>query len=278
VSAPSLPEAVSLSVVPELGRPRFAQVLGAEWCKLRSLRSTYLTLLVTLLLTAGLSALLCWTYVARYSQLSFSDRIRVADPAFISVSGVLLAQVAVGVLGVLTMSSEYSTGMIRVTFSAVPRRLEVLAAKVVIFLVVSLGVGVLSGFASFFAGQAILSRIGLGLSITQPGCLRVAFGVALYLGVLGLIGLALGAIIRRTAGAVAALFALLLILPAIASALPSPWDVDILRYLPDQAGIALLHLIVAPGRLAPWNGFVVFVAYGAAALLLAAVLVSRRDA
>ena len=128
------------------------------------MRSTWTTLVVTFCLTVGLSSAFCALYVRQTSQLSLSDRARF-DPAGLSVSGVLLAEYAIGVLGVLAMTGETSTGMIRLSLAAVPRRMLLFLSKAGVFLVVSVAVGLVTTFCSFFAGQAVLSGHTVRLTV-----------------------------------------------------------------------------------------------------------------
>jgi ABC-2 type transport system permease protein len=282
-STQSAPGAATL---PSLVRPerdtrsrRIADVVRSEWIKLRSVRSTYWTLLATAVGMVGLGALFTATYVARYDRLNPIERLNL-NPAAQSLGGVFLAQLAVGVLGVLVMSSEYATGAIRATFAAVPRRRLVLAAKGAVFTAVTAAVGIVASFGAFFAGQAILSGKGLEAHLGDPGVVRSIIGAGLYLAVVGLLGLGLGTLLRRTAGAIAALVGLLLILPGIVAALPSSWQVSIDPYLPSYAGEAIMgRSRMAPDNLlAPWSGFGLLTAYVAATLVLAAVALRRRDA
>jgi ABC-type transport system involved in multi-copper enzyme maturation permease subunit len=192
--------------------------------------------------------------------------------------GLFLAQLAVGVLGVLVISGEYSTGMIRATLSAVPRRLPVLWAKAAVFAAVTLVLMLISSFAAFFGGQLFLSSQNLQTTLSAPGALRIVVGVALYLTVVGLLGVALGALIRNTAGAIAAVFGLLLVLPVLGEVLPPSWGKHVTPYLPSNAGQALLSVHPDPGGLAPWTGFGLFCLYALAALTAAAILLRRRDA
>jgi len=176
------------------------------------------------------------------------------------------------------MSSEHSTGLIRTSLVAVPKRVRLLAAKAIIFSVVSLFVGLVGSVAAFFLGQYILSARSIGTSIGQPGVLRVVIGAGLYIAVLGLLALGLGTIVRRTAGGIAAFFGLLLVLPLIAAVLPSPWNSDVSKYLPSAAGTALLRTVPGANVLAPWTGFGLLCAYAAVSLVVGAILLVRRDA
>ena len=228
----------------------------------------------------GLGALFCAARVARADRLDPGE-LRNFDPTGFSLNGIFLAQLAVGVLGVLVMSSEYATGQIRATFGATPQRNLVLAAKVVVFMVVVFVVGLVACSAAFFIGQSILSGSTKlqHASIGDPGALRAVIGGAMYLSVLGALGIGLGTILRRTAGAIAALVGLLLILPILVNFLPSPWNTDISKYLPLSAGNSVFHTAkLASTDLSLWVGFAVFCAYAVASLALGAVLLARRDA
>ena len=213
-----------------------------------------------------------WDTIDAASQANF-------DPTQFSLNGLFLAQLAVGVLGVLVMSSEYATGQIRATLEAVPQRTTMLAAKVVVFAVVVLVVGLIATFGAFLIGQQIFSAKDAQATLGQPHVLRAVIGGALYLVVIGCLGVGLAAILRRTAGAIAALVSLLLILPILVNFLPSPWSDDVGKFLPGQAGAAIFQVV--PGtadNLATWTGFAVFCAYAVVALLVGASLLNRRDA
>jgi ABC-2 type transport system permease protein len=259
---------------------QFGAVLRAEWTKLWSVRSTLWSLLVTVAIIVGLGALFCAARVARADRLDPGE-LRNFDPTGFSLNGIFLAQLAVGVLGVLVISSEYATGQIRATFGATPQRNLVLAAKVVVFMVVVFVVGLVACFAAFFIGQSILSGTTKfpHAAIGDPGALRAVIGGAVYLAVLGALGIGLGTILRRTAGAIAALVGLLLILPILVNFLPSPWNTDISKYLPLSAGNNVFHTAkLSSTDLSLWVGFAVFCAYAVASLVVGAILLTRRDA
>ncbi len=261
----------------------FSNVLRSEFTKLRSVRSTYWTLLVALVLTIGLAAI---TAVVVPGHLHLDDRATF-NGARLSLGGVNLAQIAIGVLGVLVITSEYGTGMIRATLSAVPQRKMLLAAKGVVFAVTALIVGLVASFAAFFLSQAILAGqhpaafagAHLQSSISDPGVLRAVAGAGLYLAVLGLLGLGLGAIIRASAGAISALFGLLFVLPIFSAAVLSPSQQNTIDpYLPFNAGRDVFTVHTGSGDLGPWSGFGVFCIYAAVALAIACVAITRRDA
>jgi ABC-2 type transport system permease protein len=262
---------------PRADAPLFPEVVRSEWTKLRSVRSTYWTLLVAASATIGLSALICSIYVNRYDGLSAIDKATF-NPTSFSLNGGFFAQLAIAVLGVLVVTSEYSTGMIRSSFAAVPQRRTVLAAKAAVFGAVAITVGVVSCIIAYFLGQSILSAKGIESHIGDPGVLRSVVGAGVYLGVLGLLAMGLGALIRHSAGAIAAVFGLLFVLPGIVTALPSSWSNAIEKYLPSNAGEAIFRTVRDRSTLSPWVGFGVFCLYAAVALGAAAVMVTRRDA
>jgi ABC-type transport system involved in multi-copper enzyme maturation permease subunit len=252
------------------------RVALSEWTKLRSLRSTRWTLLATLILIIGIGVLACVVFESRWPHLSPADR-HDFHPLKASLAGVNFAQLAIGVLGVLAITAEYSTGMIRSTFSAVPKRLPVLWGKALVFGAVAFAVSLPAVFIVFFTGQAILSGQHIDIGISHPGVLRALFGGALFLTVMGLFGLGLGAIIRSTAGAIAALAGIVFVLPPIVGLLPTSVASSIEPYLPNSAGGAVWTINPDPNTLAPWAGFTVFCAYAAVAIVAAAALMRRRD-
>jgi ABC-type transport system involved in multi-copper enzyme maturation permease subunit len=263
---------------PSPSRARVIVAAGrAEWTKMRSVRSTMWTLLTTVGLAIGFGALVAVSQMNSWDTLSATERLRF-DPTSFSLSGLFLAQMAVGVLGVLMITSEYATGQIRATLAATPQRSVVLAAKVGAFVVVVLTVGLLASFGAFGIGQAIFATKDLGVSLHDPGVLRAVTGGGLYLAAVGALGIGLGTVLRRTAGAVAALVGLLLVIPLVTSFLPSSWSEQVAKYFPAQAGTAIFRVAPDATSLSPWVGFAVLVAYAAVALALGALLLARRDA
>lgn len=248
----------------------------SEWTKFRSVRSTYWSLFISLLLLIGIGLLVCTIFNARWPHLSAHERANF-QPLRASLVGVNFAQLAVGVLGVLVITAEYSTGSIRATFSAVPKRLPVLWAKTGVFAAVTFVLTAPALFIVFFAGQSILSERHLNVSLSHPGVLRAVFGAALYLMVMGLFGLGLGAILRSTAGGISALAAIVFVLPPIVGLFPASFANAVSPYLPSNAGGALWTIHPDPHTLAPWAGFAVFCGYAAAAIAIAAILMLRRD-
>jgi hypothetical protein len=255
----------------------FVANVRAEWTKLRSVRSTVWTLLAAVGIAVGFGAIVGVSQMSSWDKLSPAERLRF-DPTFFSLSGLWLAQLAVGVLGVLMVTSEYATGQIRATLGATPRRVTVLAAKAAAFTTVILTAGTVASFSAFWTGQAIFASKGLDVSISEPGVLRAVFGGALYLAAVGLLGIGLGFILRRTAGAVAALVGLLILVPLVSGFLPASFQESAGKYFPAQAGMAVFGVVPDPRALAPWTGYGVLLAYVAVALVAGALLLTRRDA
>jgi ABC-type transport system involved in multi-copper enzyme maturation permease subunit len=271
--ATAVPDAIGTAdatgrAVTEPVRSVFPNILRSEWAKLHTVRSTYWSLAAAFIAMIGLGAII--------SATQTGSRTGPFDPVSTSLNGVLLAQLAIGVLGVLLVTSEYSTGMIRSTFIAAPQRREVIVAKAAIFGLVAFVVGTVASFITFFVGQSMLGAQGVGLG--SPGALRSVVGVGLYLGLLGVFAVGLGTIIRNGAGAIAALFGLILVVPAVLQALPSSLRDSIEKFLPGNAGQAIFHTVKDSSSLSPWLGIAVFAIYAAASLGIGLVLVRRRDA
>lgn len=259
----------------------FPRVLKSEWTKFRSLRSSWWSIAATVILIIGIGSGLAGVAAANASSMPLPVRavfIHNKTAVSISIAGVYLAQLAIGVLGVLVFSGEYASGQIRATFTAVPGRLAVLWAKASTFAVSSFAVTAAAVVAAFVIAQAELSGSGLSVPISSPGVARVLVGGALYVTLVGLLGVGLGALLRSTAGAIAVLFAVLLIVPIIANFLPSGWGITFREYLPSNAGTDVMNLgPTAPHQLSPWAGFGVFCAYAAVVLLAAAAVLRQRD-
>jgi ABC-type transport system involved in multi-copper enzyme maturation permease subunit len=255
-----------------------AAVLRSEWVKLRSLRSSVWALLTAASLMVAAS-LLFSTLKTDQGTTSAAGQ-PVFDPTAQSLGGVVFAQVAVAVLGVLLFTGEYGTGMVRVSFAAVPRRLPVLWGKAGAFAAATFTVSILSAFASFFAGQAVLNSKHLGTTLGQPGVARAVLGAALLLTVTGLLGLGIGAVLRNTAASISTVLSLLLVVPIVVAFLPSPLSERIGQFLPvGGAGTSIIN--VKPPQayvLAPWTGLAVFALYAALALALGAWQIRSRDA
>ena len=181
-------------------------------------------------------------------------------------------------LGVLAITAEYSTGMIRATLAAVPRRLPVLWAKAAVYAAVVFVLALPAVGAAFLVGQSILAGRHIEIALSHPGVPRALVGAALYLTVIGVFGLGLGAIMRSTAGGIAVFAAILFVIPPLTNVLPQSWQDAADPYLPSNAGEAVFSLTGGPHTLRPWTGFAVLCAYTAVTLAVAAALLLRRDA
>lgn len=252
-------------------------VLRSEWTKLWSLRSTRWSLLFAFVTMAGLGPLIATVTMSRWGRLSLHERITF-DPINTALGGYHLAQLAIGVLGVLVISGEYSTGQIRSTLMAVPRRLPVLWAKAATFAGVAFTLTLIASLIAFFVSQAVLTRHHVNVSIGHAPALRAVIGTGLYMVVLGVFALSLGALVRNTAGGIAIFAGVLFVLPGLAHVLPTSTFNAINPYLPSNAGSDVLSNTTDAGMLAPWTGFALFCAYSVVTFLAAAVLLVRRDA
>jgi|CZKT01.1.fsa_nt_gi ABC-type transport system involved in multi-copper enzyme maturation permease subunit len=273
---------VSRPALPPAGRRAgFGNLLVSEWTKIRSVRSTIWSLIAFVVVTVGFTALLTLLTTANWTGPRAADRNAavIADPVgFVLGAGIGLGQLAICVLGALLMTTEYSTGVIRASLLAVPRRLPMLAAKAVIFAVLIFVLGEIVAFSSFFIGSAILHS-HLPVSLSDPGFARAVFGAGLYLTVLGLFALAIGALLRHTAGAITTVIGVVLVLPILSGLLPGTWGAHINAYLPEQAGSMITHAHQqSSDLLSPWQGFGVFCVWTAILLVAAGYLLKRRDA
>ena len=260
-----------------VGRVTQLRVAVSEWTKLRSLRSTLWSLFAAILLTILLPVLFAAITSSHWGSMSAHER---ADrhPLDIALAGVNLSQLAIAVLGVLVITGEYSTGMIRASFAAVPKRLPVLWAKTAVFGLVTLLLMVGPVLIAFFASQAILSRHHiLQVSFSHPGVARSVIGGAVYLMLVGIFALGIGAIVRNTAGAIATFAGIFFVIPPLMNILPSSWNDAISKYLPSEAGRQLFSLTHDANSLSPGAGGLLFVGYCALTLAIAAVLLVRRD-
>jgi ABC-2 type transport system permease protein len=259
------------------GRVTQWHVLRSEWTKLWSLRSTRWSLLFAVVAMAGLGVLIAAVSMGRWSHLSPHDQATF-DSIDRSLGGYHLAQLAIGVLGVLVISGEYSTGMIRSSLMAVPRRLPVLWAKIAVFASVTFVLMLASAFVAFFVAQSILAEHHVNVTLGHTHALRALVGTVLFMTVTGILCVALGTIIRSTAGAIATFAALLFVLPGIVDILPSDIGESVSPYLPSSAGGAIAQAVPDAHTLSPWGGFALYCGYTIVLLVIAAYLLVRRDA
>jgi ABC-2 type transport system permease protein len=271
------PGPVAPHSVGSASRPSFLDVLRSEWHKFRTVRSTYWSLLAVVALGVGLSALISLAASSHYSSASPSDQ-RTWDPTAISTSGFALAQLALGVLGVLIITSEFSTGAIQTTLAAVPRRYPVVLAKGVVIALVALVVGVVGGFVAFFIGQAIIGgQAAPSVTLADKDVLRALLGVGLYAPALAVLALAIGTIVRNAAGSIAILVALLYVLPGVTTALPSSINHPVLKFWPTIAGAQITNVHRSDHTLPPWLGLGWMWLCTAVVLAIGVSLIRSRD-
>ncbi|MGQ0846619.1 MAG: ABC transporter permease [Sporichthyaceae bacterium] len=258
------------------GPPGFFDAVRAEWTKLRSVRSSVWTILVALAVGIGLSALVSALAANDYANSGGSTENW--DPTAISTFGGVFAQLAIAVLGTLVVTSEYATRSIRTSLQAVPRRGRLLGAKAIVVGTVALAVGMVMAFGSFLIGQALISGKAPTASLSDAGVLRAVAGVGLYFAAVALLGMALGALLRSTAGAVTALVAMLFVLPGVVQALPESLREPLTMYWPTIAGSQITATVQTPDMLGPWAGFAVMLTAVAAIGYVAFWRLTRTDA
>jgi ABC-2 type transport system permease protein len=282
------------------GRAGFIGTVRSEFTKIRSVRSTYWTLLALIVACIGVGALFSWGQTERVlrfksgrtfdghpvppgAAVQIAAEIR-AHAASISLFGLLIGQLIIIVLGALAITSEYSTGMIKTSLTAMPRRVTVFAAKGVVFGLVALVVGLVTSFLAFFVGQAILSSQHVSTALGHHDVLRTVIGGGLFLAVCGLLSFGLGAMLRHTAGAIAAGIGLMFVLWILSQFLPGPpsgWfgQADIDKWIPFNAGSSIWeNQANGLNPFSPWIGFAVFCAYASAAIIGGLAVFLRRDA
>ncbi|HEY2261886.1 MAG TPA: hypothetical protein VGI96_04595 [Streptosporangiaceae bacterium] len=268
--SPASPPAASPSLA-----IRARDLLASEWTKFRSVRSTYWALLVAVITPIAVSAVVAFAF-AGVSKAGSPKSGSLPDPLLPDVISLEYAVIAVSALGVLAFTGEYSSGLIRVTFTAAPRRRAVLAAKATVLAAVTLAAGEVVSFTSFGLVQAFLAGHHDGVSLSHPGVPGAVLCAGLLLCVCTLLGLALGALTRHTAGGIAATIAVIAV-PGIAGLLPSPWNDRIGRFTLLEAAQQVSTLHPSASLLAPAWSLLVVLAWPAAALAIAAILITRRD-
>jgi ABC-2 type transport system permease protein len=265
--------------VPPKGLAGYGRLLHSEWTKIRSIRSTFWSLAVLTVTAIGLNTLIVGLAIANWNTTSAATKhMYAADPTGFLRAALQYAQVPLCVLGVLVITAEYSTGMIRSSILAVPRRVPMIAAKAAVFGAVALVVSEVLGFVSFVIAQAIIDH-HLPESLRDPSTLRAVFGVGIYLAVLGLFSFAVGALIRHTATAITAVVGFVVVFGSLARLIPGSVGAHISAYLPANAGLLITEMHPQAGALlSPWQGFGVLCLWTAALLGAACWLLRRRDA
>ncbi len=269
----TMTETGALVVGPAATRPGFGAVLHAEWIKLRTVRSTWWTLIATFVLGAGLTVLLCW---GNADWLASPDADE--SPGSFITWGMMIAQITAVVLGALVVTTEYGTGMIRSTFAAVPARGRVLAAKSLVLVSVLLVVGTVTALAGYAGGNYFLDREGIGMPL-EGDVLRSMYGSGLYLAGIGLFTVAVGVLLRHTAGTISVVLALMLILGNMVNLVPGTFGEWLTKLMPGNAGSVISTPVpFNPDLLGPWAGLAVFGAETVLLLAAAYVVLRRRDA
>jgi ABC-type transport system involved in multi-copper enzyme maturation permease subunit len=251
----------------------YRDVVRSEWTKLRSVQATYWSLLVGGVLAIGLGAL-----VSRVAASRHQGQLIGWNPVDHSLRSLLIAQLAFAVLGVITVTSEYSTGMIRTSLTAVPRRTRMMSAKLLVLTGVLLVAGLVTAFATFGVGQALIHGLAPSASLGQHLVFRAVLGAGLYLALLGLLAAGLAVLLRNAAAGIAVIVALLFVLPGIANALPSSWSQPIEEWWPTNAGQQVAFTIRDSHTLPAWIGFGWMALFTAVVIGAAFFLLERRDA
>ena len=270
------------------GRAGFGGTLRSEFTKIGSVRSTYWTLLMLLAVSVGIGAVISAVVAGGWSQPppplppgAPPPPPDIYEATQVSLAGLLvLGQLVIVVPGALMLSAEYSTGMIRTSLIAMPRRIVLYAAKAVAFAAVALVVSLVTAFTAFFLGQALLASSHHSATLAGPGVLRAVIGSALYLTLCGLFAFAAAAIIRNTAAAITAMIGLLFVLPVLVNVLPDGWGTDLVRWLPTSAARAISATVGGqdPHLFSPWGQLTVFAVCTAVLLVVGGILFRKRDA
>lgn len=255
-------------------RPVLRSTLGntmtAEWTKIRSVRSTFWTLVLTVVITVGIAAIVTAAVAADDSETE--------DLVTASLASLQLGQITIVVLGALVITAEYTTGLVRATLAATPNRTRLLTAKVQVFGLVVLVVGLLVSLASYLVGRVIYEANGVDSGAGTGVTVRSILGGGVYLALLGLMSLGVGVLLRATAGTISAMLTVLLVAPILVAFLPSRWGDDIAKFLPGNLGGSLTTPDTSDSTMSAGPALLVLVVYTAAVLLAAYVMLNRRDA
>ena len=259
------------------GGATLSRVTHSEWTKFWSLRSTWWTLLVAFVVTVGFATLIAWGEASTLARMDAQQRATL-DVTNLAIAGIGFGQFAMAVLGALVVAGEYSTGGISTTLVAVPNRMRVLLAKILVFGLVAWVVGTVASFVSFFVAMAFWTPHHLAASLSTPTVLRAVFGGGLVALASGMLGLALGALIRHTAGSITAAVALLFVVPLLTNLLPGTWGKAISIRFTTNAGQRITEVIHSPGQLRPWPGYLWMLGECLVLLVIGAWLMRQRDA
>lgn len=258
------------------GAKRRVALVRSEFTKIRTVRAPYVTLVALIVITAGLACLISWAIAAHWAKASASSKAGF-DPTSVSLTGFIFAQLFIAAFGTLALTGEYATGMISATLTAQPRRIDVYAAKALVVAALALVTGLIAGFISFFACQAILASTHANAKIGDPGVLRSVIGCGLFLAVCALFAFGMAALLRNAAGAISAAIGVLFVAPLLVKALPNSLSNDIARWLPSEAGSDILAPATQAHEFAAWAGFGLFCAYTAILVGAGLMLFNQRD-
>ncbi|MGW7579592.1 ABC transporter permease subunit [Kitasatospora sp. NPDC054768] len=252
----------------------FPAILRSEWTKIRSVRSTVWTLALTFVVTVGIGALLSLLTNNNFTEFRRDDQSPF-DATGTSFSGIMLGELAIIVFGVLAIGNEYSSGMIRVTLAAVPQRATLLTGKAAVLGALALAVSLVTAFVTFLVGQSLLGTHST--TIGEPNVLRAVFGAALYLTMLCLFSAGVTTMLHNQTLALGVLVPFFFLLSPILSAVPKVKTLA--HYFPDYAGSRMLLVYEQHGQpYGPWTGFLICLAWTAAALVGGALVFRKRDA
>jgi ABC-2 type transport system permease protein len=260
-------------------RVTFREAMDSEFAKIRSVRSTFWTLLACLLVSVGISVLIAAVTSANWSSLSESSKATMDMSAV--VAGVYFGVLVTGVLGVLVVSTEYGTGMMRTSLTAFPRRGTLFLAKATVLTVLVLVVGLIIAFASYALASPFYTKHGVDLSLSRAANLRALFAVPVYLTLIALMGFGLGFLLRHTAAAISSLVGLLFVIPIITNFLPGTVGKDVNKLVPSNAGSAMLATHASTSgtpSLSPLGGLITLLVWTAVLIVPAYALFRHRDA
>ncbi len=251
--------------------------IRSEWIKFRTVRSTIMGVIITFVLTVGLGALITTAVRAHWHTMNPARQLTF-DPVSASLSGILFAQFAVGVIGTLFITSEYSSGSIRTTLAAVPNRLELVWGKLLVLAASMFVVSEIACFITFIMGQAIFSGVVPSASLGSAAVVRTVILAGVYLTLLSVLGFSLGLILRQSAACISVFTSLLLILPIIVFLLPQSWQNTITKFEPSELGHAMTSLTTPTNDFGTWTSLIVLSIYVVVVLGVGTTMLIRRDA
>jgi hypothetical protein len=276
-------------------------MVASEWTKFRSIRSSWVSLLIVIIAGIGFAALFSAVFANHWPRSSPADRLQF-DPVRISQSGSFISEIVVGVLGALIVTSEYTTGSIRTTLASIPKRASMASAKAIVLGVVLFVVCEVTAFVAFFVSQAVLlasggkqlakgasivSQLHLDkvpvLSISSSGVAMAVFREAIFLTLMGLLAMGLGLLLRNTTGTISLYVGILLILPILLQLLPASIHDHVLPYMPSNLGVAMATVAsrktdFAGNLVGPWEAMILAVGYVIIILGAGIALLRKRDA